>query len=89
MLRITLVSQDPQVAVLKIAGWLAGDGVALLEKEVGSWFQKVERLILNLKGVQYIDEAGIAALQRWSGERMVLCEGSLFVQTLLRTYGLA
>ena len=44
--------------------------------------------MLDLNGVFFIDEAGIAVLRQWLGERLVLRGGSLFIQQLLRTHGL-
>ena len=88
MLRITVVSQTKEEGVLKVEGWISGKSVSLLEKEGERQLQEVGRLVLDLKGVQFIDAAGIALLQRWSGERLGLRGGLPFVRLLLRTYGL-
>ena len=89
MLRITAVSQPRKGVILKIEGRVSGADVGLLEQEGTRWLQEVERLVLDLTGVKFIDGAGIALLQRWSGERLVLRGGSPFVRTLLETHGLA
>ena len=88
MLRITMVSQTSEETVLKVEGWLSGEEVALLEQEGTGWLQKAKRLVLDLKGVKSIDEAGITLLQRWSGEALVLRGASSFVRALLRFHGL-
>lgn len=88
MLRITVVEQSREEVVLKIEGWVSGEEVDLLEQEGARYLQQAERLVLDLRGVRYIDEAGMALLQRWSGERVVLRDGSPFVRTLLEAYGL-
>ena len=88
MLRITLVSQVPEEVVLKVEGEVAGEEVQVLEQVGTQWHRKTERLVLDLKGVLFIDEAGIAVLRQWLGERLVLRGGSLFIQLLLRTHGL-
>lgn len=88
MLRLTVVLQTPEEVVLKIEGRVSEEGVDLLEQEGIRWFQEVRRLVLDLTDVQFIDRAGIALLQRWSGERLVLRGGSFFVRTLLVSHGL-
>jgi len=88
MLRITVVSQTPEEVALKVEGWMCGANVGLLEQEGGRYLEEAGRLVLDLKGVQNIDEEGMALLQRWSGKGLKLCGGSLFVQALLNRYGL-
>ena len=88
MLRLTIVSQGVEEVVLKVDGWLAGENVGLLEREGMCHLQEAKRLVLDLKGVRFIDQAGIALLQRWSGERLVLRGGSSFVRMLLKDRGL-
>ena len=89
MVRLTVVSQTKQEGVLKVEGWVSGAEVALLEEEGTRLFQETNRLVLDLKGVKFIDRTGIALLQRWSGERLVLRGASPFLQTLLQKHGLA
>jgi len=88
MLRLTVTSQTSREIVLKVEGWVAGGKVALLEEEGTRRLQQAEHLVLDLKGVRFIDQAGIALLKRWAGERLVLRNGSSFIQTLLQTHGL-
>lgn len=88
MLRITVVAQTKEEVVLKVEGWVSGEYVALLEQEGENWFQKAERLVLDLTGVQIIDGAGLALLKRWYGDQLVLRGGSLFVRSLLAMNGL-
>ena len=88
MLRLTILSQSAQEVVLQVDGWLTGENVALLEREGTRHLQETRRLVLELEGVRFIDRAGVALLQQWSGERLVLWGGSLFVRTLLKEYGL-
>ena len=88
MLRITVVSQSKEEVILKVEGWMSEEYVALLEQEGTSWLQKTGRLVLDLTGVQFIDQAGIALLQCWSGKRLMLSGGSPFVRALLATHRL-
>lgn len=87
MLRITVAPQREEV-ILKVEGEVSGEDVALLEQEGARWLWKARRMVLDLTGVQFIDEAGIALLRRWSGERLALRGGSPFVRELLMTHGL-
>ena len=88
MLRLTIVSQSAEEVVLKVDGWLAGENVALLEREGMGHLQKAHCLVLDLKGVKFIDQTGIALLQQWSGTRLVLRHGSSFIKMLLKAHGL-
>ena len=88
MMRITLVSQTPQEAVLRLEGWVAGEEVELLEAEGYRCFQETHRLVLDLSGVKFIDPAGLALLQGWSGPRLELRGASAYLRSVLETEGL-
>ena len=89
MVRLTVISQTKEEVVLKVEGWVSGENVALVEEEGTRLLQEAERLVLDLKGVKFIDREGIALLKRWSGDRLVLRGPSPFVCTLLEQHGLA
>ena len=89
MLRLTLLSQTPAEIVLALDGWLMGEDVALLEQEGRPWLQEGGRLVLDLEGVEFIDRAGIALLKCWTGEGVVLRDGTPFIQALLAAHGLS
>ena len=89
MLRLTVISQTKEEAVLKVEGWVSGADVALLKEEGTRLLRETERLVLDLDGVQFIDREGIALLKRWSGKRLELRGGSLFIRGLLEEHGLA
>ena len=88
MLRLTIVSRNSEKVVLKVDGWLAGDNVDLLEQEGICHLRESKYLVLDLKGVKSIDQTGIALLQEWSGEQLILRGGSPFVKMLLKDHGL-
>lgn len=88
MLRITEMSCTREETVLKVEGWVTGRGAVLLEEEGARRLRLAPHLVLDLKGVQFIDADGIAVLKRWSGNGLILRGGSLFVRALLRQHGL-
>ncbi len=88
MLRLTLRSQSAEEVVLQVDGWVSRKAVDLLEQEGWCRLQEARRLVLDLSGVRFIDRGGIALLQCWSGERLVLRGGSSFVRMLLQKHGL-
>ena len=59
---------------LQAVGWSAGEYVALLEQAGESAWGSGSRLVLDLEGVQSIDETGIALLQRWA--KQTRCGGA-------------
>ena len=89
MIRLIVQAQTPEETVLQVDGWVSEENVSILEQEGTRVLGESHRLVLDLKGVQYIDGAGIALLQRWQGDRLVLRGGSLFVRGLLEEHGLA
>ena len=88
MIRLTIRSQTPEEVVLQVDGWASRKDVDILEQEGTRLLQEAERLVLDLKGVQFIDREGIALLRRWWGERLVLRGGSPFIRALLEQHGL-
>ena len=89
MVRLTVISQSKAEGRLKVEGWVSGADVGLLKEEGTRLLQESDRLVLDVSGVRFIDREGIALLQRWSGDRLVLWGASTFVHTLLEEYGLA
>ncbi len=98
MIRIDVVAQTQKQVVLKVQGELADDDVELLAGEVSRWREQVEQLVLDLKGVKFIDQQGLALLQQWMrqepirgngvGVRLMLRDGSRFIRHLLEANGL-
>ena len=88
MIRLTVRCQTSEEAVLQIDGWVSGEEVKILEQEGTRLLGEVQCLVLDLRGVRFIDEAGIALLRRWWGERLVLRNGPPFVRASLGQHGL-
>ena len=87
MIRLTVISQTSEEAVLKIEGRVAGAVVEILEQEGARLLRESERLVLDLENVRFIDRACIALLKRWSGEHLALRGASPFVRTRLAEHG--
>ena len=64
MLRIDVVRKTSDQAILKIAGRLADAEVAFLDEELTHWLARAGLVILDLNGVTFIDEQGLAMLKR-------------------------
>ena len=88
MMRLTVHAQTPDAVTLAVHGKVAGPDVEVLEAEGQRHLRAAGRLVLVLDGVQFIDEAGLALLQRWSGPRLEMRGGSPFVRALLSGGGL-
>ena len=89
MIRLIIQSQTAEEVAVEVHGWVSGEDVEILEGEGSRLLQESRRLTLHLDLVQFIDEEGIELLQRWSGERLELRGGSLFIRGLLEEHGLA
>jgi len=89
MLRLTVRSRTPEEAVLQVDGWVVGEQVSLLAQEGARLLRTSRRLRLDLKGVVFLDQAGLALLQEGWGERVRLQNGSPFIRALLARHHLA
>jgi ABC-type transporter Mla MlaB component len=88
VLRLTVKERSPEEAVLAVDGWVSGEEVGLLAQEGARWLSQARRLVLDLRQLRGIDEAGIDLLKTWRTERLTLCNGSPFVTALLEAHGL-
>ena len=88
MLHLRVQAQSREETVLAVQGWIAGNGVPLLEQVVAAHRQPGRQLVLELSAVRFVDEAGLELLRRWTGEGVVLRGGSPFVRKLLETHGI-
>ena len=88
MVRLTVISQSREETVLKVEGWIHRADLAWLEQDVKRWLREAQRVVLDLDDVKLIAPAGIEALKRCAGDRLVLRGGSVFLRTLLSACGL-
>lgn len=88
MLRLSVRCQTPAEAVLQVDGWVAAEQVLLLAQEGARLLRTSRCLWLDLKGVIFIDQAGLALLQEGWGQRVRLRNGSPFIRALLAQHHL-
>ena len=83
MLRITRVTESQAEVVLRIEGWVSGSEVAVLAAEGRDGLARARRLVLDLRGVRFIDADGLELLQSWKGPRLVLRNASIYLRMVL------
>ena len=88
MIRISVISRDPENVVLRLEGSLVREAVELLEQEGRRWLDRGCRLVLDLDGVGFIDQAGRELLAGWTRRLSGLRGGSPFVRAAVRRGGL-
>ena len=88
MLRLTPTCPTPGQVVLKVEGWIADQGVQVLAQEVERLLDRCENLVLDLSGVRFIDQEGLALFGRWPRDRVRWGQASGFVEALLGAHGL-
>ena len=89
MLRITPVARTPGAEVLEVEGWLTGEATMVLAEAGGRVRQRGSRLVLELAGLRWIDDGGLALLETWAGPRLQLRHPSLLIAQVLTRRGLS
>ena len=88
MIRISVAAHSSREVVLKIAGHLTRENVDILAREGDHWLNQGDGLVLELGEVQFVDRAGIALLQRWAAQKLVLRGATQFIRIVLEEAGL-
>ncbi len=83
MLRITRIAEDETSVTLRIEGRLVGRWIDELELECGQYMTNRCRVNLDLSGVTFADDQGIAALRAMGAGPVGLIKCSLFISGLL------
>jgi len=84
MLRITRSDVDADLVTLELEGRLVARDVEALERAVDDTAAPGRRVVLDLFGVSYLDEAGSQALRALRGRGVALTGCSTFVRELLK-----
>ena len=84
MLRINKVEGEDGAVTLHVEGKLAGESVAVLEQECRRLVGWAHQVHLELSGVAYVDEDGVALLLGLEGDDVVVYGPSAFVHEQLR-----
>ena len=83
MLRITKLSGPEPYITLRIAGRIASECVAVLERECTKLLHGGHRLRLDAAEVDFVDRAGVALLKELLARGVKIEKGSLSVEYLL------
>jgi anti-anti-sigma regulatory factor len=88
MLRITAITPMTQVCRLRLEGQLIGPWVKELERSCGEARTNGSPLVLDLAGVSFVDNDGLAFLQGLTDGAVTLVNPSHFVAEQLKGAGL-
>jgi len=83
MLRITEQLKNNNQVVLILEGKIAGDSVIKLLNYCLNKIDDRKLLVLDFRGITFIDKNGIAMLEEIKDERVQITNCSLFVKKLL------
>jgi len=83
MLRITNLTDEPALPLLKAEGRLVGPWVILLRRHCRKLLNDGRTVDLDLSAVTYVDQAGLALLRDLVGRGVRLHACSAFVSELL------
>ena len=90
MIRIDILSQSPEEAVMRIAGWVRLPAeIDLVAQEGTRCLAQSRRLVLDLQEVLSLYEDGVALLQGWQAQgRLQICAWSYHIEDNLEHHGL-
>ena len=74
------VTNEPDGTLVRVDGWLAGDGVAELVRVLDAAAAPTRLLLQDLRGA---DAGGLALLRRLVAEGMGLAKPSVYIQLML------
>ena len=83
MLRITKLSGPEPYITLRIAGRIASESVAVLERQCTELLHGGHRVRLDAAEVGFVDRAGVALLKELLARGVEIEKGSLTVEYLL------
>jgi anti-anti-sigma factor len=83
MMRISVVQSSSQAVTLRLEGEVKGSWVAELRQSCEGVLSEGTELVLDLAGVSYIDQDGIALFNTLQDRDVILRNASYFVAELL------
>ncbi len=87
MLKITMIQESAHDVLLKLEGKITDPWGALLDGECRSFLRREKEVHLDCSQVDFIDEKGIAVLNRLPKQHVTLMSAPGFVRVLLQTGG--
>ena len=90
MIRIDILFQDPDQAVMRIAGWVQSDrDIELLAQEGNRCLESSKLLVLDLEEVHQLTDLALPLLRQWHASgRMQILACHLQIGFMLRHEGL-
>ncbi len=90
MIRIDILSQDPDQAVMRVAGWVQYDrDIELLAREGNRCLETSRLLVLDLEALHQLSDGALPLLRQWHASgRMQILACHLQIGFMLRHEGL-
>jgi methylase of polypeptide subunit release factors len=90
MIRIDILSQSPEEAVMRIAGWVQYDcDIALVAQEGKRYLETSKRLVLDLEHLQRLSDRALPLLKEWKAQgRLQIRAWHYLIDFKLRHHGL-
>jgi hypothetical protein len=90
MIRIDILSQGPEEAVMRVAGWILGDqDLALVQLEGERCLQTSRRLVLDFEHLHALSDLALPILEKWRSEgTMEICTWPAEIRFKLRDHRL-
>lgn len=82
-MRITNISQEPSLVILKVEGAVASESVRVLEEECEGWLDQKKTIQLDFSGVTYIDPSGVEMLKRMNPSNFAIIHCPDFIHHVL------
>ena len=87
MLRLTRVSENGSVVMLRLEGRIVGEWAEFLERECDALLGTRRAVRMDLSGVGYADRNGVAALRRLRSRPLEIANTPPLIQHLLEQDG--
>ena len=91
MIRIDILSQTPEEAVMRVAGWVQYDqDIALVAQEGNRCLETSQRLVLDLEHLHQLSDFALPLLKGWQAAgRLQIRAWHYLIDFKLRHHGLA
>lgn len=90
MIRIDILSQSPEEAVMRIAGWVQHDrDIELIAQEGNRYLETSKLLVLDLEALHELSDRALPLLKQWQAQgRLEISKHNYRIDSSLRNSGL-